>query len=542
MRENVLRTSILFALNKTTSLYDAFFTPNFITDKVPTNPFYTSLLSFTDENSNAIITNEMRGSNRTQILAFRLDDRLLYPVQYTQIKGSRLVDSFSVLSPVQYMIYMFATSIIFRFLEIVSTSMLNTLDKKNWNVFKKSAATVLIIGLTYGLTWYISGYHVQRLFLIDQLINFISHALNNANAFGWSNRLRELKVLSTTKYFNFTNTFSRELLSSLFNAIIIDLWRKTPTIYDTLNFPKDDLSALRLCHNFRLIHITQSSASRNAQFISNEVAWLGGRMLTNLVFAMIQKFGGINDLRTPFDGLKRNKVRSTPAEIRALVKSDCKTPTGSTTTRPKRSTTVSTDPTKRATQQAFTPPVAPARAAGKAIDRQYVGVEEVNQQLVPAEQTTVPHEAFTIPGHPYSATPLSGSVPNLTWGVVGRSSNRNWDQFANTLASSGNVAPGAGIKSIGDGTLEIRPRNTGNRLLGRIANFFQGARELLPLGLAIEADQRYNPTGKAHLVVFKKEVKHDDISKGKAALLKEDSFVAREEERRLARGTGVARG
>lgn len=220
-------------------------------------------------------------------------------------------DQFYIANNFERAQYMFVPSVIYRILQIVSTSVRNFIDTQKWNTVTKMLVSGLVILAPYIMMGHFLDWNMIELGIVSQLENILSFGLNYLNATAWSNRLRELHVVSRSKDFNSQDIFTRGGLSSFVNLVVTTgldfslgfiLGKKLPAIVM-------DQASITYCQKgeYSRTLILHQEDAHFASYFTDELGWLAGRYAVDFSFAALNFLGVIKDLRTPFSVWQTSK-------------------------------------------------------------------------------------------------------------------------------------------------------------------------------------------------------------------------------------------
>jgi hypothetical protein len=408
--------------------------------------------------------------------------------------------------------YMFVTSVIFRMLQIISIDLLNKIDTKKWNIFGKMIVSAVVLAVPYLFMSYVLGFPMHDLIGPTQLQNLAAFGLNYFNSTAWSNTLRELNVVSTTRNFHFRDGIFRGFLSSAVNFVSTFLIQSYAFSTSTPMFI-DDQTSISYCT--RGPYAVQLMLSQKdaffAEYITNELGWLAGRYAVDFSFAALNFLGVIKDLRTPFSVGQTSKpqvvaipgkqevVVAHAKQVRQVIQNppgnladlpDCATIPQNTGLNTYSHNTVETEsrPNKVKTRpQGSSPVPAPAPAPAVAAEPRIIETSSGPMVLLRGD-----------------------GVTSKTWAIVSVKRQEEQQLLEQSLRTgdAGHVGPGARIKTVGAAIFELRPARSDKRSVAEPVEAYRALREILPLGEAIEATRRIESDSEPKVVSFRHVVRH----------------------------------
>ncbi len=409
--------------------------------------------------------------------------------------------------------YMFVTSVIFRMLQIISIDLLNKIDTKKWNIFGKMIVSAVVLAAPYLFMSYVLGFPMHDLIGPTQLQNLAAFGLNYFSSTAWSNTLRELNVVSTTRNFHFRDGIFRGFLSSAINFVSTSLIQSYAFSTSTPMFIDDQASVSDCIKGRTVVRLTLSQKDAFfAEYITNELGWLVGRYAVDFSFAALNFLGVIKDLRTPFNvwQTSRPQVVAIPEKQEVVADPVIKAGQAKPRIQAKPMAKLDIDSAFSPVHYSSTMPLPQARVKSEHDGRIKVKTRPAPEvPVVPAVPVNPKLDVIETNGSGPMVRLYGNGVAPDTWGIV---SNKIEDRSFERSLRSGHVHPGAAIQTVGPEIFELRPAGTDKRSLAEPVKPYDALRRLLPLGEAIAVDQvlaanRY--TGREiKIVPFERVVRH----------------------------------
>jgi len=415
----------------------------------------------------------------------------------------------------------------YRMLQVLSLSLQHKIALSNFRKSTKFILTAFTALAPFSLMSY-TGYWSSELVIVSLLTSISPYILSN----NWSNKIREIDLISTTTEFVFKNSLLNCCLSSLRNMSVTMIINLVGRLF-LLSAYFVSSNALTLSKIIALSHIESVFTVRNdieicrfttlfnppyglsvstpAHFVTHllmlEAGWCLGRLAIDIGMGLLQKANIISDARDPF----YNRTFKTR------------------------------------TQEPAQAPSQPARARLKGRERcegaeaseshQYASAQQSKQRTRKAKklQPAAPAETKHLPQHvaraneelpvirvpDYPEQPLVPFYPSAqsepTYGVVANPKARHFNEFTTTLNRAHNevASPDGLVKCLDSGkqVFSLRP-NSNARLVGQKVVEQPEVADALKRVYGYERawrvrEQMRTPTA----VPFDKETDHDNLSR-----------------------------
>ncbi len=228
--------------------------------------------------------------------------------------NKRMASAYNVMSVFDKFQHLMVLSACYRMLHILSISLQHKIALSNYRKSTKFILTAFTALAPFAIMSYM-GYISTELVIVSLLTSLSPYVLSNK----WSNKIREIDLISTTKEFIFKNSLLNCCLSSLKNissTLLLDLTGLfLSSVYFTSSDPQEFKSlanAFTIRHNVEVCRFThleyESSYSYSvltpAHFVTRllmcEAGWCLGRLAIDLGMGLLQKVNIISDARDPF--------------------------------------------------------------------------------------------------------------------------------------------------------------------------------------------------------------------------------------------------
>lgn len=455
---------------------------------------------------------------------------------------------------------MFIISATYRLLNLTSISLQHRVSNTNWQKGTKFWLNAAISVTPYLVMSYI-GYHSQELFIASALRFSSTYILPTI----YSNYIKELDLVSGTINFNFKDFCLRNSINTarnLISTITLDAAGVAYYGWDRIFYYYQQPSiSIRLCkadNNLGVFKMDNASSIRFPQYVMDELGWMSGKIAADMFFIMLKSFKVITDLRDPINSIF---IKELPQEENIQAPQKRSRNRDNSRNRDRRYSNFTRTNEKehrpvRAIKSASN--ILSSNIRDKQLEAKTDFHEITNYNIsTNSTSTTTPRapklknknkgkerEQITIPaikplprrrlinieeaGRPI--VPLSGaSIHNLNlWGIIGNTgiTSQYYDDFQRTLNAANIANRSSGIKFLsrinGTSYYEIRPKNLGSRLIGKMVfgeqEVYNAIKNITGYEKAINLGRELNKYGKEADVTAKSSQDKNEVEEAKTAL------------------------
>ncbi len=398
---------------------------------------------------------------------------LVNPYMYfTHTQNINSINDFSFLSTYDKSLHAVVMSTCYRMLQIISLSLQHRIALSRLNKNAKFIYTGIVSILPIYVMAFL-GFNSIELGMMSLLVSVSPYILSN----NWSNRIREIDLVSTTKEFVFKNALLNNCLSSIRNVTstllvgvgfgllfsFFSYYFKDPrfsVVVDEAYVIRHDIQICRLSSNSNQLYglsvLTHTHWLTQMFFL--QASWCLGRLAIDLGIGLLNKLNIIPDARDLF---YNQTFRKSSVSLQALA------PKESIQPNKKR-------PVAPVSYSEYTPANPKIR---KAKGKKFEPAQQPDDEALPGVATAVNRDLpiIQVPDYPFQPLvpfyPAPQSVP--TYGVVANTKCRQFDLFSRLLQNAANSVANA------DGAIEcldtatqvyaIRRPKLDTRLLGQKA-------------------------------------------------------------------------
>lgn len=445
--------------------------------------------------------------------------------------------NFSLVSIYEMSQYMVIMSAYYRILQILSISLqhritLSHLSKPVKFMLTGTTSLAPIFAMSF------LGYSSIELGMMSLLVAISPYILNN----NWSNKIREIDLISTTKKFIFKNSAINNCLSSIRNLSVILLkYLISTSIFSLFCFTSMmdpelltavealDKSLDAMNHDIKIcIHTNMSfpitfysvytPSHCVANLLSVEAAWYVGRLAIDLGIGLLQKINIISDARDPFYNrtFKKHIALNSNANVASITLAPQKLKTAIPQFN-QNEEAATIDNTYSSEQSHSSKPLKRKKTHNKQTPHTTI---HASKPPFSKDTGTKARDIIEIPDYPKQ--PLVPFFPSphaeQAYGVVANAKTRHFELYTTTLSNAYNkVAHDGGlIKCVApqEQVYSIRPKQTDTRLIGQRV----GGKKLVK---ALKDTYGYDRAwlameileNNSTIVPFEKEANHAQLSK-----------------------------
>lgn len=464
-------TSIFTPSNS--SIYDLIFEPTMITPAIP--DWFGYLRGIINSNDRLPVISNSEFHNMLADAKTNSVSQSDYATLLDHAINRRMAASYNITSVYDKFQQLVILSAYFRMLQILSISLQHKIALSNYGKCTKFILTAFTALAPFISMSYI-GYISTELVVVSLFTSLSPYILSNR----WSNKIREIDLISATKESIFKNSLLNNCLSSIRNigvTVLLDmiglflsssyLDSHNPQEFDYLA-PSTIRHTLEICSltssagNFSYSRSVNTSEHLLTHLLMLEAGWCLGRLAIDIGMGLLQKANIISDARDPFYNSTFKGCPSKPehmpkqAAARRLKGKD----------RSEGAETTESHEYLLAQQ---------ARQSTRKLKKQEAATHHENKRQVQAERVNEELPIVCVPGYPDQ--PLVPFYPfaqsAATYGVVANHKMSQFKKFTTTLNKASNrVASPNGFIECLDPTKQvfsIRPNNSDARVLGQKA-------------------------------------------------------------------------
>jgi hypothetical protein len=395
-----------------------------------------------------------------------------------------------------------------------------------------SSALYTLPAIMLYLTGFPSSTLVYNTILIQCFASLISFSTLRLG-----NYLRSLELISSNKNFN-TFSYVNKLLYTTSIDIILTCVFNFNYIGNMYKYDLYQINKITICAEldaFNRIVMNDNKYPMSTQteplvYFRDKLSWLAGRIVVDSIFIALSYAGKIEDLRTPFfkvmeraQKVIKSVVTSPKAIVPAKIKLSDRIATPEETdhvTYPSTSSSSSSTSKNRAVVEPKirinTSLTKPAEQTEQDGDRKGDRKEDhkENRKDIP-QQIEVNNLTFYRLDLP--------KLPENTWGVICPKIDKKKNDLSRHKTSLENPTMAnerSNMKYLNAKTIEVRPKGSGFRLIGKIHQGRSALDRILPLGQSMDTYDKFcdqsGISGEPNLIAFDQFEKHEDVNKALA--------------------------
>lgn len=392
---------------------------------------------------------------------------------------SRLMDIFFsnyvVLSPVQWACYCLVEGAVYRSCQLLANAVEHKIEQQKWHPVVKFCMTGSVALLPLGL-----------LYLLDMdattitLIYLAKLGARGLLPLRQSNMVKELNLIVTNRKFTLPNFINQNIVTFVINVMSIEAYNLLlggrdqygPSFFCGSTLLESNITAFELsAHNLEKTYL---------DIFLNEFGWVLGKLTVDVLFILLAHANIVRDLRIPINSISFRPQKTHPIFNRPMGDT-IEQHVPHTHQDTKKQVLRQEEPSvQSAAYMQSTAIQHPTKTQSRRSKKNIAASSsQASTSTVVEKPREIQRSKISIPGSVSGAflVPLSHAIeglPKNTWGIITCAGPSDiLELHAKSLASSGYVKiggqgsiKGLGTNKFGQMIYEIRPRNTGTRILG----------------------------------------------------------------------------